>query len=125
MSPLPKRFSVAANAIRIAINDGRAEEAMHKLAALLAAGNADKAVQALAARWIETVGLRSGDAKALRSGHKALPEDWLNIAEMFGRLQDEGATYAEAQQETSKYFGCSERHVQACVAHWNSGKNIE
>lgn len=119
MAPLSKPFSVAAQPIAAAINEGRAEDAMHALVLQLESGKADKAVQALAASWIITLGLRPGDAKALRSGRKALPEEWLDIAEMFSRLQDEGATYAKAQQETAKYFGCSERHVQTCVADRN------
>ena len=80
MAPLPKTFSISANTIETAINDGRAEEAMHKVAAALEAGNADRAVQRLAAEWMMTVGLKPGDAKALRGARKAFPEEWLDIA---------------------------------------------
>jgi hypothetical protein len=119
MAPLSRAFSVAANSLETAINDGRAEEAMHKLAALLEAGNADKAVQRLAAEWIMTLGLRAGDAKALRGGRKAFPEEWLEIAQMVTDLQDGGETYRAAVEKAAKHFGYGERHVEKCVADWN------
>ena len=122
MAPFSKPFSVTANTIRTAINDGRAEEAMHKLAATLEAGNADKAAQRLAAEWIMTIGLRPGDAKALRCGRKAFPEEWLEIAEMVAELQDGGATYDAAVRNTADHFGYSERHVQICTAMWKAAK---
>jgi hypothetical protein len=122
MAPLTKPFSVAANGLQTAINDGRAEEAMHKLAALLEAGNADRAVQRLAAEWIIIVGLKPGDAKALRCGRKAFPKEWLNIAEMVAELQGSGETYADAVLKTAEHFGYGERHVQDCAAMWRAAQ---
>jgi hypothetical protein len=119
MAPLPGVFSVAAQPITAAINEGRAEDAMHALVLQLETGEADKAVQALAAKWIITLGLRPGDAKALRGGQKEFPKEWLDIAEMVTDLQDEGETYRAAIEKTSKHFGYSERHVEKCVADWN------
>jgi uncharacterized protein HemY len=118
MAPLPKVFSVAANSLETAINDGRAEEALHKLAALLETGNADQAVQRLAAEWILTIGLKPGDAKALRGGRKEFPKEWLDIAQMVADLQDRGETYRAAIENTAEHFGYSPRHVEKCVAKW-------
>lgn len=119
MAPLPKPFSLTSSTIESAIAEGRAEEAMHKLIQALRSKNDDRAVRHLAADWIERVGLPPGGAKALRNGHAALREDWLKISEMVGNLQSGGRTYAVAVSETAKHFGCSERHVQSCVADWN------
>lgn len=125
MAPLSKPFSVAAQPIAAAIGDGRAEDAMHALVRLLKAGNADKVVQALAAKWIETIGLRPGDAKALRGGRKELPKEWLDIAEMVTSLQEDGETYRAAIENTARHFGYSERHIEKCVAMWNGAKKVE
>lgn len=119
MAPLSKPFSVAAQPIAAAIDEGRAEDAMRALVLQLESGKADKAVQALAASWITTLGLRPGDAKALRSGRKELPKEWLDIAEMVTVLQDGGETYRAAIEKAAKHFGYSERHVEKCVADSN------
>lgn len=119
MAPLPKPFSVAASAIEAAISEGRAEEAMQKLIAALRSDRDNRAIRNLAAEWIERIGLPPGSAKALRNGSPALREDWLDISEMVGDLQSRGMTYALAVVEASGHFGCSERHVQKCVAEWN------
>lgn len=123
MVALPKPFSVAANQIDSAINDGRAEDAMHALVRDLETGTADKAVQVLAASWIATLGLRPGDAKALRGGRKEFLKEWLDVAQMVADLQDSGETYASAVVKTSDHFGYSERHVQKCVADWNKHRS--
>ncbi|UPT93851.1 hypothetical protein J4G48_0031560 [Bradyrhizobium barranii subsp. apii] len=125
MAPLPKSFSVTANGLEAAINDGRAEEVMHKLVAVLEAGTADKAVQRLAAEWIMTVGLKPGDAKALRGGRKASPKEWLEIAQMVAELQDGGETYMNAVLKTAEHFGYGERHVQDCSARWKAAVSKE
>jgi predicted Zn-dependent protease len=119
MAPLPKPFSRAAFAIESAIAEGRAEEALHKLVHALRADGDSKSIRFLAAAWIENIGLPPGAAKALRKGNKALPEDWLNISEMVGKLQEAGKTRDAAIMETAAYFGCSDRHVEKCVADWN------
>ena len=116
MAPFSKPFSAAAQPIAAAINEGRAEDAMHALVLQLESGKADKAVQALAASWIITLGLRPGDAKALRSGRRELPKEWLDIAEMVTNLQDGGETYEMAVAKTKEHFGYTERHIQKCVA---------
>jgi hypothetical protein len=116
MAPLPKTFSVAAQPIAAAISEGRAEDALHALVRQLKTGGADRAVQALAARWIATLGLRPGDAKALRGGRKELPKEWLDIGEMVAGLQDGGETYEKAVAKTAKHFGYTERHIQKCTA---------
>ncbi|MCV9965739.1 hypothetical protein OIU34_28110 [Pararhizobium sp. BT-229] len=119
MAPLPFPFSRAATAIEAAISEGRAEEAMHKLIHALRNGGDDKAMRRVAADWIERIGLPPGAAKALRKGNKKLHEDWLGISEMVTNLQGEGKTYAAAVDQAAKHFGCSDRHVQNCVAEWN------
>ena len=119
MAPLPKSFSIPAIPIRSAISEGRVEEAMQKLAQILESGKADSAIQTLAAEWILTVGIKPGDAKALRNGAAALPTDWYDIAEMVNHLRDDGNTYAHAVAETANRFGYSERHVQKCYTLWN------
>lgn len=117
MAYLPKAFSITSSAISAAIAEGRAEEAMHKLVAALRVGQDDPALRNLAADWIERIGLPAGAAKALRKGQNALLEDWVDISEMVETLQSI-KSYAEAVAETAKHFGCSERHVQKCVAEW-------
>lgn len=119
MAPLPKSFSIPAIPIRSAISEGRVEEAMQKLAQVLESGKADPAIQMLAAEWILTVGIKPGDAKALRNGAAALPSDWYDIAQMVNHLRGDGSTYAHAVAETATRFGYSERHVQKCCALWN------
>lgn len=119
MAPLPKPFSRQAHVIESAISEGRAEEAMYKLADALRSGN-DRATRLLAANWIETIGLRPGDAKALRKGNNKLREDWLDISEMHGKLMGEGMTFKGATDATAEYFGCSDRHVEKCVAEWRA-----
>ncbi|MBO6719415.1 MAG: hypothetical protein JJ913_15770 [Rhizobiaceae bacterium] len=89
---------------------------MHKLIAALRTGRDDKAMRLLAADWIETIGLRPGDAKALRKGNRALREDWLDISDMHGKLMSDGMTFKGATDATAEYFGCSDRHVEKCVA---------
>ncbi|MCS3896031.1 hypothetical protein M2171_005164 [Bradyrhizobium japonicum USDA 38] len=116
MVKLSNPFSVAAQSISAAISEGRAEDALHALVRQLEAGDADKVVQALAARWIATLGLRPGDAKALRGGHKELLKEWLDIAEMVIGLQNDGETYERAVAKTKEHFGYTERHIQKCVA---------
>jgi hypothetical protein len=123
MAPLSKPFSVVAQPIAAEINEGRAEDAMHALVRELETGMADKAVQALAARWIATLGLRAGDAKALRGGRKEFPKEWLDIAEMVTDLQDGGTTYEKAVAKTAQHFGYKERHIQKCVAMWRAAKD--
>lgn len=119
MAPLPRPFSLNADPIETAISEGRAEEAMQKLIFALRSKEDDCAVRWLAAEWIERVGLPGGAAKKLRKGRNALHEDWLEISQMFTRLQEEGATFAAARAQVSTYFGCSERHVETCMADWN------
>jgi hypothetical protein len=123
MAPLSKPFSVAAQPIAAAISEGRAEDALHALVRQLETGSADKAVQALAARWIAVLGVRPGDAKALRGGHKELPKEWLDIADMVVGLQDDGQTYEKAVAQTAEHFGYSERHIQNCVGVWRAAKD--
>jgi hypothetical protein len=126
MAKLPRPFSQASSLIESAIAEGRAEEAMHKIVHALRSDADDRAVRALAAIWIERIGLPPGAAKSLRNGNAALLEDWLDISEMVGHLQAAGKTYATAVSETADHFGCSERHVQKCVAEWNAAsKNRE
>lgn len=119
MAPLPKPFSREASIIEAAIAEGRAEEALQKLIGALRQDPDNKAVRNLAADWIERIGLPPGSAKALRRGKAALLEDWLDISEMVGKLQSGGKTYSDAVIETAAHFGCSDRHVQKCVAEWN------
>lgn len=119
MVPFPFPFSRGAWAIESAISEGRAEEAMQKLIHALRSGDDDKAMRRVAADWIERIGLPPGAAKSLRKGSKASLEDWLQISEMATNLQGEGKTYAAAVAETAAHFGCSDRHVQKCVAEWN------
>lgn len=119
MAPLPKNFSIPAIPIRSAISEGRVDEAMQKLTAILETGEADSAIQMLAAEWILTVGIKPGDAKALRNGAAALPDEWCDIAEVVTQLRDEGMPYADAVAEAAVRFGYSERHVQRCYALWN------
>lgn len=126
MAKLPKPFSQASSVIVSAIAEGRAEEAMHKLIHALQSDTDDRAVRLLASEWIERIGLPPGSAKALRNGKAALPEDWLDISEMVGKIQSDGTNYAAAVSETAKHFGCSERHVQKCVSERSSVcKNIQ
>ena len=94
---------------------------MHKLVAALRSGD-DRATRLMAADWIEAVGLRPGDAKALRSGRKALPKEWGEVAEMVAHLQDEGHTRDEADRMTARHYGYSKRHVENCVARWNEAQ---
>lgn len=122
MAQIPGGFSIAASALRAAIAEGRAEEAMHKLVMALRSGPDDPALRRLAADWIERIGLPGGAGKALRKGHPALLEDWIDISEMVETLQSI-KTYAEAVAETAKHFGCGERHVQKCVAEWRRVKS--
>lgn len=119
MAPLPKSFSLKVIPIRSAISEGKAEEAMQKLTALLETGEADSAIQILAAEWILAVGLKPGDAKRLRKGHAKLPDDWHDIAQTVISLQDDGMTYEQATREAAMQFNCSERHAQTCTALWN------
>ncbi|RUW69279.1 MULTISPECIES: hypothetical protein [unclassified Mesorhizobium] len=119
MAPLPRPFSRSASLIESAISEGRAEEAMHKLVHALRGDGDSKAIRFLAADWIERIGLPGGAAKTLRKGNKALLEDWLDISEMVGKIQAEGKTRDQAIQDTAGYFGCSDRHVEKCVAEWN------
>jgi AraC-like DNA-binding protein len=119
MVPFPFPISRAAWAIESAISEGRAEEAMQKLIHALRTGDDDRAMRRVAADWIERIGLPPGAAKSLRKGGKSLLEDWLQISEMATNLQGEGKTYAAAVAETAAHFGCSDRHVQKCVAEWN------
>ncbi len=114
-----------ATEIKGMIAEGRVEEALQKLAALLKTGTADKAVQALAARWILALGIRPGDAKALRDGKPAHRQEWISIAEMVLGLQDGGASYAAAVHDVSNHFGYSERHVEQCVADYNAARATE
>ncbi|ODT69033.1 MAG: hypothetical protein ABS75_18450 [Pelagibacterium sp. SCN 63-23] len=107
------------------IAEGRVEEAMQKLTALLETGDADRGVQAVAARWILALGLRPGDAKALRSGGAKLRDEWMEIAEMVRQRQEDGATYANAVRLTAEHFSYSERHVQSCVADYNAARTAE
>ncbi len=120
MAPLPP-FSRTANEIGVAISEGRSQDALRKLVGALRSGN-DRATRLLAANWIETVGLRPGDAKALRKGQNELPDYWLEIAEMVGRLQDEGHTRDEADRMTARHYGYSKRHVENCVARWHEAE---
>ncbi|MDW9899100.1 hypothetical protein GOB10_25680 [Sinorhizobium meliloti] len=122
MAPLPKPFSLSASAIEAAISEGRAEEAMQKLLAALRADRDDRAIRYLAAEWIERIALPPGSAKALRNGGSELPDEWLDISEMVGKLQSDGNTYEAAVRETAEHFRYSERHVQRCVADWNAAK---
>lgn len=122
MAPLPFPFSLQASPIESAIAEGRAEEALHKLVHALRSKEDDRAIRWLAANWIERIGLPGGAAKALRKGHPALLEDWLDISEMVETLQSI-KTYAEAVAETASHFGCGERHVQKCVAEWRRLKS--
>lgn len=121
MAPLPFPFSRAAFAIETAIAEGRAEEAMHKLAHALRTGS-DKATRLMAADWIEAIGLPPGGAKALRKGRASLPDDWLEISEMVRDLQSNGKTYAEAVHEAAVHFDYSKRHIEKCVAMWNEAE---
>lgn len=107
------------------VSEGRVEEAMQKLSALLEAGTADKAVQALAARWILALGIRPGDAKALRAGKHAQRQEWIHIAEMVIDRQDSGTTYADAVRAVASHFGYSERQVQNCVADYHAARTAE
>jgi hypothetical protein len=122
MAPLPRPFSVKACEIEAAISEGRSEEALQKLVHALRAQEDNRAVRWLAAEWIERISLPGGAAKALRKGRAALREDWLSIAEMVGQKQSDGTSYAAAVSETAAYFGCSERHVQGCVADWHAAE---
>jgi hypothetical protein len=119
MAPLARAYSRAASIIESAISEGRAEEAMYKLVHALRADHDSKAIRRLAADWIERVGLPGGAAKALRRGNKAMLEDWIDISESVQNLQRIRKTYDEAVRETASHFGCSDRHVQKCVAEWN------
>ena len=123
MAPLPRPFSRQAHVIKSAISEGRAEEAMHKLVHALRAEADSKAIRFLAADWIERVGLRPGDAKALRKGNKALREDWSDISDMHGKLMDKGMMYKAAAESTAIHFGCSVRHVEKCVAEWRAASD--
>lgn len=120
MAPLPKAFSVAAQPIASAISEGRSEDAMHKLAAILEGGHADRAVQRIAAEWIVAIGLHPGDAKKLRDGRASLPKEWMDIGEMVERLQDGGESYDSAIRKTVEHFGYKERHTQRCAAMWKA-----
>ena len=122
MAPLPKPISFAALPISSALSEGRAEDAMDELIRLLETGNADRVVQKIAADWIRTLGIRAGDAKALRGGRPAVRKEWLDIAEMVRALQDDGKTYGAAVEETMAYFGYKRRHVESCVAMWNKAE---
>jgi hypothetical protein len=122
MAKLPRPSSRQAHSIGSAIAEGRAEDALDQLVSALGTGTADKAVQIEAARWIEAVGLRPGDAKKLRGGRPALPKEWLEIADMVVRLQDEGHIRAEADRRAAEHFGYSRRHVENCVARWHEAK---
>jgi len=125
MVPFPFPFSRAAWAIEAAISEGRAEEALQKLIHALRNGEDDKAMRRVAADWIERIGLPPGAAKSLRKGKKALREDWLDISEMVGSLQGQGNTYAAAVEQVAAHFGCSDRHVQRCVAEWNEASRAQ
>lgn len=119
MAPLPKKFSVAAVPITAAVHEGRAEDAMDMLLAALESGEADSAVQLIAADWIRTLGLKPGDPKALRQGARALPKEWIEIGVMATDLQGAGRSYDDAVSETAAYFGYSSRHVETCLALYN------
>lgn len=114
MAPLPSSFSLKAIPIRSAISEGRAEEAMQKLTQILETGKADAAIQMLAAEWILAIGLKPGDAKALRKGAAALPDDWYDISEMVMQLRDQGMKFADAIAETARHYDYSERYVERC-----------
>lgn len=116
MARLGKPVSRTSIAIEAAMSEGRCEEALQKLIHALRQDTDSKAVRHLAAAWIERIGLPPGAAKALRRGAPALREDWLDIASMVEAVQGQGKLYAEAVTETAAHFGCSERHVQSCVA---------
>lgn len=120
MAPLPIKFSTISHPITVAISEGRAEEAMHMLVHALRTED-DKATRHLAAEWIETIGLPPGAAKALRKGQKELPDEWLDVSELFESISGK-MNYDEAIRETAKRLGYSERHVQKCVAMWREAK---
>jgi hypothetical protein len=122
MAKLPRPYSGNENSIASAIAEGRAEDAMYNLVAALDSGAADKAVQIAAARWIEVVGLRPGDAKKLRGGRPALPKEWLSISEMVESEIGEGATYESACRTAVSHFGYKLRHVQECVARYREAR---
>ena len=124
MALLPKPFSQEAFAIEGAISKGRALDAMDKLVASLKSGEAHQSVQALAAKWIVTLGLRPGDAKKLRGGLKVLPKEWGEIPIMVADLQGEGMTYDKAVDQTAKHFDYSMRHIEECVARWREAEEI-
>lgn len=116
MAKLPETFSVKAVAIKSAISEGRVEEAMQKLTQILETGKADGAIQKLAANWILSVGLKDGDAKALRGGARTSLSEWCDISDMVLLAQSDGRTYREAVEMAAKHFDYSMRHVEKCVA---------
>lgn len=119
MAKLLRSFSIKSIGMEAAIRQGRPHDVMHELVGLLREGKADGAVQKIAADWIESVGLKPGDAKALRGGKKEALSEWVEIAEMVMSLQRDGKTYKDACLEAEAYFPYGERHIQKCVALMN------
>ncbi len=119
MAKLPQSFSIQSIRISSAIAEGRADDVIHELVDILRRGKADKATQIIAANWIETIGLKPGDAKALRSGKAAMPKEWVEVSEKVALFQHEGKTYETSVREAAEHFGYSERHVQKCVRMLN------
>lgn len=114
MAKLPPHMSFDAIEIGGMIAEGRAEDAMYQIVSILQAGKADAGTQKLAAKWIETLGIKAGDAKALRGSAPALPKEWRAIIDMVESLTPQ-KTKSEAVQAAADHFGYSDRHVYNCI----------
>jgi hypothetical protein len=122
MPKLPRPLSPQAIEINGMISQGRADDALDHLVRVLGDGSADVGVQMLAAKWIATVGLPAGAAKALRGGKPAFPKEWPAIKDM---IEDLTITRSKQQAvaDTAAYFGCSERHIYNCLEWYESARD--
>lgn len=124
MAKIPRGLSPKAIEISGMISQGRADDALDHLVRALEEGSADVGVQMLAAKWIATVGLPAGAAKALRGGKPEFPKEWPEINDM---IEDLTITRSKQQAvaETAAYFGRSERHIYNCLEWYESALDEE
>lgn len=115
MPKLPDTFSLQAISIRSALQEGRIEDARTLVVDLLRAGQADRAVQALAADMLKPTPRKRGRPKAL-------PQHWYEIGMMFDRLRDDGESYEIALAEVANHFGYSETHARNCVEVYENAR---
>lgn len=107
MANLPHLFSVHAAEIQGAISEGRTEDAKRLAAGILAIGNADSAVQKIAAELLRP-------SPKGRGRPTSLPKHWIEIAQEYEEERHKGNNHELALEIVAKYFGYSPTHVDNC-----------